>query len=396
MDGGWTVSCPPPTRKSTMSHIIRARGNGRTVELRIKHRLLEKPVYFTFASESAASQFGERADAMLARGVVPAGLLPAPTKPFLDIAGAISEYRGERAVAQSSADMLVTLSRDIGSTALASIDIAWAKAWVRAQKLEHLRAPGTIRHHVGALRRCLDWVVHQYPACLSHNPLHELHKGYATYSPNEKQVLARLGLVAKEDCERNRRLAADEESRILATLESDLATAQDPQARAHYEGLQLAFTLALETAMRMREIYTLTLDQIDLTQRTIFLTKTKNGDSREVPLSSVACEQLTREWPALVSCRSEGRLLPFWNGDLDPKNLKNTSANLSRDYAKVFAAARCDDLHFHDLRHEATCRLVLRTRLSETAISRITGHKSPRMLRRYMSLRGSELAELLW
>lgn len=58
--------------------------------------------------------------------------------------------------------------------------------------------------------------------------------------------------------------------------------------------------------------------------------------------------------------------------------------------------AKCHDLHFHDLRHEATSRFFERTGLSDVQISRITGHRDPRMLRRYSNLRASDLAELLW
>ena len=51
----------------------------------------------------------------------------------------------------------------------------------------------------------------------------------------------------------------------------------------------MMFDMALETAMRMREIYTLTRDQASLPKATIFLEKTKNGDKRQVPISSVFC-----------------------------------------------------------------------------------------------------------
>lgn len=49
--------------------------------------------------------------------------------------------------------------------------------------------------------------------------------------------------------------------------------------------MTLLFDLAIETAMRMSEMFTLTLDQIDLDRRTIFLERTTNGDNRQVPLS---------------------------------------------------------------------------------------------------------------
>lgn len=48
----------------------------------------------------------------------------------------------------------------------------------------------------------------------------------------------------------------------------------------------MLFQLALNTAMRLQECYTLELSQIALQQKTITLERTKNGDNRQVPLPS--------------------------------------------------------------------------------------------------------------
>ena len=54
----------------------------------------------------------------------------------------------------------------------------------------------------------------------------------------------------------------------------------------------LLFDMALETAMHLREMYTLKTGLISLKKRTIFLHKTKNGSKRQVPISSVLCKLL--------------------------------------------------------------------------------------------------------
>ena len=92
----------------------------------------------------------------------------------------------------------------------------------------------------------------------------------------------------------------------------------------------------------------------------------------------------------------KGLLFPWWNGDVHDDVLRKTTSMLSQQFARVFDAAGCADLRFHDLRHEATSRLFERTHLSDIEISRITGHKDPRVLRRYSNLRGSDLAAKLW
>jgi integrase len=158
------------------------------------------------------------------------------------------------------------------------------------------------------------------------------------------------------------------------------------------------FVLALETAMRMRECYTLTIDQLSVPKKTIHLESTKNGDNRQVPLSSTALTTLTT-YVALMSKQiqaRDGRLFPFWPGDLSVYALDATTAELSATFRVVFAKAHVKGFRFHDLRHEATCRLYEKTTLSDILISRITGHRNLQMLKRYASLRGSDLALRLW
>lgn len=378
-----------------MSINVRQRSAGAPAELRIKHKLLPKPLYLRFGTVEEARRYGAAVDATLDRGALPEGLFPHAKPAVVDIAGAIAAYERACTVKPDTAALLRNTARTVGATKLNAVDYLWAEAWVRAQKVRHVRAPGTIRHHVGALRRCFSWVVKTYPASLATNPLADLERGYSAYNESEQQALAERGLEAPEDCERNRRLDAEEERRCLGVLEAAVAAARTDTERAWAEGALLVFRLALETAMRMRELYTLDWTQVDLARRTIFLTKTKNRDDREVPLTSVAVELLERDRPRL---RQHGASLvfPFWHGTRTRKALQDVSRCVSTHFAAVFDAAGCPDLTFHDLRHEAICRLVLRTTLSETELARITGHRDPRMLRRYMSLRGSELAVKLW
>jgi len=51
------------------------------------------------------------------------------------------------------------------------------------------------------------------------------------------------------------------------------------------------------------------------------------------------------------------------------------------------------DLRFHDLRHEATSRLASIFPMHE--LTKITGHKDPRMLMRYYHPRAEDLAKRL-
>src|SRR5579862_7202331 len=97
-----------------------------------------------------------------------------------------------------------------------------------------------------------------------------------------------------------------------------------------------------------------------------------------------------------LTARRRGQLIPLWDGLLEPKALAATTARLSRLFANVFVEADSDDLHFHDTRHEALCRWVLEsTDLTSEQLSRAAGMRDARTRQRYLSLRGSELADIL-
>jgi integrase len=377
---------------------IRPRGRkGTSFEVRIIHPLLPQPAYKTVSSQAQAEELGARCLALLNEGVIPDWLQRGRTSETPTVAQAIRTYLSATAVSGSTEDILTILIRQVGSVPLESINWDWIDRWIGDLKLVHRLAPGTIRKRKGALSAVLDHVCRTNPQWMSSNPLKLLPKGYSGYGGNARETLAREGIAIPRDVMRERRIDAPEEAAIIAVLrkrieepESDLA------ARAKGEGLLLMFQLALETAMRMREIYTLTLEQIDVGRRTIFLKKTKNGTSRHVPLTRTAVELLNKRWPALEEVRQGNRLFPFWNGSLDREELNETSALVSRMFRQVFREAGCRDLHFHDTRHEGVCRWVIKSpNITDSFLARAAGMTDARTRARYLSLRGWELAEKL-
>ncbi len=132
--------------------------------------------------------------------------------------------------------------------------------------------------------------------------------------------------------------------------------------------------LALETAMRQGELVSLHWKNIDLNHRIAYLPRTKNGESRTVPLSTTAINVL----------RSLPRRL---NGQVFPGL---TTEAVKRSYIR----AGLEDLRFHDLRHEAATRLFEKG-LNMMEVASITGHKDLRMLRRYTHLKAEDLARKL-
>ena len=153
------------------------------------------------------------------------------------------------------------------------------------------------------------------------------------------------------------------------------------RSRAWYLGSVVR--LALETAARLGELHKLTRKDIDLQRRTAYIRDAKNGESRLLPLSSVAIVVLQE-----IPRSDDGRLFP----------VSDESIKSSFHDAVVRARAayvRCNgdpesnvlvDLRFHDLRHEAVSRLF-ELGLNPMEVASISGHKTLSMLQRYTHLR---------
>jgi len=131
---------------------------------------------------------------------------------------------------------------------------------------------------------------------------------------------------------------------------------------------------AIETGMRRSEILGLTWENINLEKQLAYLLLTKNGTSREVPLSTKAAQVLSNQ-------RSrQDTPTPF------PVN-----ANAFRlAWERLRKRADLCDLRFHDLRHEAISRFF-EMGLSIPEVAVISGHKDARMLFRYTHLRAEDL-----
>lgn len=360
---------------------IRQRTSG-SFEIIIRRKgVLTKPHYASADTREEAEQYAQTVEGLLDQGIVPTELLetPMPVKRVhLDEWG--RRYLCEVSVSDSDRVLLNALLPLMASWPVDGLSMEWAHRWVRGMKVNDKLAPGSIRHKVGAVARMLDWCVRMN--WLSVNPLRMLPKRYASYALGDG--------VKREDTERERRLLPGEEDKILWLLSGNIPEGKERGLdRDDLADWRLLFRLALETAMRLRELYTLQWSQVALAERTIFLDKTKNGSKRQVPLSSVAVTLLTDADQAYGDF-----VFPWWDGRAS--SLRSTTNRLSQKWSRIAALSGCEDLHFHDLRHEATSRFYERTTMTDLQIAKITGHKDLRMLARYSNLRGSQLSEMLW
>lgn len=389
---------------------------GGSWELTIKRKAIRpKPWYFRFNTREEAEAYGRRLEALLDGGLVPPELVE-ESKKFETITDLFREYLANSHVAMGDKENIGVLSGRIGDVALAKINYKWAEAWVTSMKRENNIAPSTIRHYVGALKRCFDWAVRQGVAELATNPLHMLPRGYSTYTPADVKFVEQFeDKEVKDATERDRRLNEGEEEAIRRIMNREKPLGRERPFTLKWQAAVICmFDLAVETAMRMREIYRIQLDVLDLDNATIFLKKTKTTlkkrRTRQIPLSSDAVASL-HTYMNHVRNQTGGMegflfdnncLFPWWDGktwgetDAEKKYLRTITTELSQLYARIFEAAGCKDLNFHDLRHEATSRFFERTDMQDFEIMKITGHSDTKMLARYANLRGSKLAQKLW
>lgn len=168
---------------------------------------------------------------------------------------------------------------------------------------------------------------------------------------------------------RSRRLKAGEEARLFAACDRGRTPLMKP-----------LIVLAIETAMRRGELLELQWQHVDLVRRVAHLPLTKNGDSRDVPLSrrAIATLQDMKD-----------------NGTRDPNRVFPVTGNSIRlAFEHLRDRAGMSDFHFHDLRHEGVSRLFEKG-LNIAEVSAISGHKELRMLMRYTHLRAEDLVSRL-
>lgn len=148
--------------------------------------------------------------------------------------------------------------------------------------------------------------------------------------------------------------------------------------------------LALATAMRRGELLGLLWENIRLADRVAHLTDTKNGHSRDVPLSSAALEVL-RTLPRAI----RGPVFPVTANAVKLGFIRAVE-RARRQYEEAGGKDErmFRNLHFHDLRHIAVTALADRLP-NIVELAAVSGHQDVRMLRRYYHPRAEDLARKL-
>ena len=306
----------------------------------------DKPISKSFSSEPEAAQWLKKIQAQLELGLyqeevknqvsLKVGFSEAVEKYI----PAHSVHKGNH---QTEAGILRILASRWESRSLSAIskqDIVLLKDDLLAKG----RAASTVNHYLNALSQLYQIAINEWGLKVT-NPITGIKR-------------------MSEPQGRMKRLSIDAETVLIACCHE-----------LNLDYIADIIAVAIETGMRCGEILSMRWEDVDFINRRVLLRETKNGDSRQVPLSTrvkIILEQLsTRNTDELVFpyCR--------WVIRRHYTRVVKQSAKAHKGVQNPFT-----DLRFHDLRHEALSRLSDKG-LNVMEIAHISGHRTLTMLRRY-------------
>ena len=142
---------------------------------------------------------------------------------------------------------------------------------------------------------------------------------------------------------------------------------QDAQIDRHKSLPLLA--VALLTGMRRGELLALTWANVDLAQGLIYITQSKSGKPREIPMAPNLRDILASIEPQ----------------DPERKIFDIPLITLKRQFSKAISAAGISGFRFHDLRHTFASHFIMKTG-NLPVLQKILGHASPIMTQKYAHL----------
>ena len=163
---------------------------------------------------------------------------------------------------------------------------------------------------------------------------------------------------------------SEHRERIITDLEIEIMSSK-LEAKMNY-----LFLLALETGMRQSELCGLAWERVFIDKRYIKLLTTKNGRSREVPLSAKAVDILN-----VLGPKESGSIFEY------------SAYEVSSEFRNTRIAANLDGFTFHDARHTAATRIALKIPLLD--LCKMFGWSEPKRAMIYYNPTASEIASRL-
>ena len=164
-------------------------------------------------------------------------------------------------------------------------------------------------------------------------------------------------------------------NRIRRLTETEEKILLDSAEKSQSVMLKNVIIFAIETGLRLGEI--INLNWLDIDKNVATIRQTKNGISRQIPLSKIAIKSIEN----LPKHISKNQIFWSWNS---PSSFKST-------WQRMIKSTQIQDLRFHDLRHEAISRLFEKG-LNPMEVAAISGHQTLQVLKAYTHIKVSHLA----
>lgn len=314
----------------------------------------------TFRTKRDAEDWGRRTEDEIVRGVY---IQRTPSEK-MTIAEALQRYEKEIVPTKKpstqirEARRIKLLKAEFGKYSLAALT-SEIVADFRDQRLSAGKSNNTVRLELALLGHLYSTAIKDWHIALASNPVAIIRKPSPGPSRNHR--------ISKADHERLLRALCNHSNPMLAWI----------------------YIVALETCMRQGEILNLKVQDVDLPRRIVRLNDTKNGSPRTIPLSKEATRVLKMaiEHPMRQDCS----LIFFGEPGRDKKR---GPYQFNKAWLDTKREIGLEELHFHDLRHEAVSRLF-EAGLNDQEVAAISGHRSAQMLMLYAHLRSENLVSKL-
>ena len=165
-----------------------------------------------------------------------------------------------------------------------------------------------------------------------------------------------------ENNERTRFLSEAERKRLFSSCRA-----------SHWDKLYLIVLLAITTGARKGELTKLRWKDIDFERRTAYVSTTKNGQPKVLPLTDSVIKELQ------LFNKNDSRLI------FASKVKKEVSYCFTKPWKKALKDAEIEDFRFHDLRHSCASYLA-QSGASLLEIADVLGHKQISVTKRYTHL----------
>jgi integrase len=326
----------------------------------------------TFGSYTDAWNWSERVEKELKAAMAKAATAVVPPPQGGDLTGeelqyTLHLYAASKACNDRNKKSVATLVRFIGAITISQANDHWAELFLdemRDRKPRNKSKPyaeATLKKLITAVNMAIDWRARR---------LNILRPGYRID----------MKLINKNrDVIRDRRLDDSEWRRMRSRLRLLRAA-----SGRHFRCLAW---MALATGARLDEILDMPWSEVDLDSKRWYLAahRTKASKGRTIPLNKRAV-----------------RVLKVLKRDADENNPRifhrlGDAHSLSTRFWTLTREAKVVNFKFHDYRHEAIVRFVIRAKSlgAYTKIMKIVGHKDYETFDRYITFKDEEFDNVL-